>query len=55
MKIPHTSCNQRLDIPEELAGHTIECPACNASLTVPDVTAITSPSPRAQVQEPSDS
>ena len=52
MKTPCTSCNQRLDIPEELAGHTIECPACNASLTVPDVTAITSPSPRAQVQEP---
>ena len=51
MKIPCTSCNQRLDIPEELAGHTIECPACNASLTVPDVTAITSLSPRAQVQE----
>ena len=35
MKIPCSSCNQRLEIPEELAGQTIECPACNASLAVP--------------------
>ena len=52
MKIPCSSCNQRLEIPDELAGQTIECPACNASLTVPDVTAITSPSQQVQVQEP---
>ena len=52
MKIPCTSCNQRLDIPEELAGHTIECPACNASFTVPDAPAKTSPSPLVQVQNP---
>jgi cytohesin len=44
MKIPCSSCNQRLEIPEELAGQTIECPACNASLAVPP------PAP-AQVQE----
>ena len=31
MKIPCTNCNQHLEIPEELAGQTIECPACNAS------------------------
>ena len=35
MKIPCTNCNQHLEIPEELAGQTIECPACNASLAVP--------------------
>ena len=35
MKIPCSNCNQRLDIPEELAGQAIECPACNASLAVP--------------------
>ena len=52
MKIPCTNCNQRLDIPEELAGHTIECPACNASFTVPDAPAKTSPSPLVQVQNP---
>ena len=39
MKIPCSSCNQRLEIPEELAGQTIECPACNASLTVPSIAA----------------
>ena len=49
MKIPCSNCNQRLEIPEELAGQTIECPACNASLAVP---AITAPPPApAQVQE----
>ena len=35
MKIPWTNCNQHLEIPEELAGQTIECPACNTSLAVP--------------------
>ena len=35
MKIPCPNCNQRLDIPEELAGQTIECPTCNTSITVP--------------------
>ena len=47
MKIPCSSCNQRLDIPEELAGSTIECPACNASLAVP---AMAAPAP-VQVQQ----
>ena len=42
MKIPCSSCNQRLEIPEELAGQTIECPACNASLAVPAIAAPTS-------------
>jgi len=49
MKIPCSSCNQRLEIPEELAGQTIECPACNASLAVPAIAAPTSVP--AQVQE----
>jgi len=35
MKILCINCNQRLEIPEELAGQTIECPACNARLDVP--------------------
>ena len=39
MKIPCSNCNQRLEIPEELAGQTIECPACNASLAVPTLEA----------------
>ena len=47
MKIPCSSCNQRLEIPEELAGQTIECPACKASLAVP---AMAAPTPT-QVQE----
>ena len=50
MKIPCSNCNQRLEIPEELAGQTIECPACNASLTVPSLAA--PPSAPAQVQKP---
>jgi hypothetical protein len=37
MKIPCSSCNQRLEIPEELAGQTIECPACKGCLAVPDL------------------
>ena len=49
MKIPCSSCNQRLEIPEELAGQTIDCPACNATLAVPAMAAPT-PAP-AQVQE----
>ncbi|MFL2911323.1 MAG: hypothetical protein EVA72_06585 [Limisphaerales bacterium] len=36
MKIPCPNCNQRLDIPEELSGQTIECPACNSSIIIPD-------------------
>ena len=35
MKTPCPDCNQRLDIPEELSGQTIECPACNGRITVP--------------------
>ena len=46
MKIPCTNCNQHLEIPNELAGQTIECPACNSSLDVPAI--ITAP---ALVQE----
>ena len=48
MKIPCTSCAQRLEIPEELAGQTIECPACKASLSVPTLEA--SPPVTPQVQ-----
>ena len=39
MKIQCPSCDQRLEIPEELAGQTIECPACNESLDVPAMAA----------------
>ena len=35
MKTPCPNCNQRLDIPEELSGQTIECPTCNVNITVP--------------------
>ena len=49
MKIPCSSCNQRLEIPEELAGQTIECPACKASLAVPAIEA--PPTVPVQVQE----
>ncbi len=49
MKIPCSSCNQRLEIPEELAGQTIECPACNASLAVPALTATPSATPQVQI------
>lgn len=35
MKISCKSCDQNLDIPEELVGQKIECPACKASLIVP--------------------
>ena len=49
MKIPCSSCNQRLEIPEELAGQTIDCPACNATFAVP---ALETPPPAVpQVQE----
>ena len=35
MKTSCPNCNQRLDIPEELSGKTIECPACNSCITIP--------------------
>tara|TARA_B100000686_G_C16753102_1_gene953786 strand:- start:883 stop:1638 length:756 start_codon:yes stop_codon:yes gene_type:complete len=35
MKIPCPSCSQNLEIPEEMAGQTIDCPVCNGSFTVP--------------------
>jgi ankyrin repeat protein len=53
MKIPCSSCNQRLEIPEELAGQTIECPACNASLAVPYKDASPTAPPRVHVATPS--
>ncbi len=52
MKIPCSSCNQRLEIPEELAGQTIECPACKASLAVPSLAAPPPPTPRVEVTTP---
>jgi hypothetical protein len=52
MKIPCSSCNQRLEIPEELAGQTIECPACNASLAVPSLAAPPSVTPQVEVATP---
>ena len=52
MKIPCSNCNQRLEIPEELAGQTIECPACKASLAVPAIAAPTPTTPRVEVATP---
>ncbi len=52
MKIPCSSCNQRLEIPEELAGQTIECPACNTSLAVPSLAAPPSVTPQVKVATP---
>jgi len=52
MKIPCSNCNQRLEIPEELAGQTIECPACNASLAVPALLAPPPTAPRVEVATP---
>ena len=51
MKIPCSNCNQRLEIPEELAGQTIECPACNASLAIP-LAAPPPPTSRVEVTTP---
>ena len=52
MKIPCSNCNQRLEIPEELAGQTIECPACKASLAVPPLAPPPSATPQARVTTP---
>jgi len=52
MKIPCSSCNQRLEIPEELAGQTIECPACNASLAVPTLEPPPPTTPQVKVTNP---
>jgi DNA-directed RNA polymerase subunit RPC12/RpoP len=35
VKISCQTCNQNLDIPEELLGQEIECPACKAKIIVP--------------------
>ena len=42
MKIPCPSCKQRLEIDEQLAVKTIECPASNARLSLTPVAAKTS-------------
>ena len=52
MKIPCSNCNQRLEIPAELAGQTIECPACNASLTVPALEPTQPPTPKIRLSKP---
>ena len=52
MKIPCSSCNQRLEIPEELAGQTIDCPACNATLAVPALEAPPTATPQVQATIP---
>ena len=52
MKIPCSNCNQRLEIPEELAGQTIECPACNTSLTVPSPEPTAPPTPKIRISKP---
>ena len=35
MKITCPNCSQNLDIPEELAGQSIDCPVCSKSLIAP--------------------
>jgi len=52
MKIPCSSCNQRLEIPEELAGQTIECPSCKASLAVPAIEVPPPATPQIRVTAP---
>ena len=52
MKIPCSNCNQRLEIPEELAGQTIDCPACNATLAVPALEAPPTATPQVQATIP---
>ena len=52
MKIPCSNCNQRLEIPEELAGQTIECPACKASLAVPAIEVPPPATPQIRVTAP---
>jgi hypothetical protein len=52
MKTPCSNCNQRLEIPEELAGQTIECPACKASLIVPAIEAPPPATPQVQATTP---
>ena len=52
MKIPCSNCNQRLEIPEELAAQTIECPACNTSLTVPSPEPTAPPTPKIRISKP---
>jgi hypothetical protein len=41
-----------LEIPEELAGQTIECPACNASLAVPSIEVPPPATPQIRVTAP---
>ena len=50
MKIKCPSCDQRLEIPEELAGQTIECPACNTNMAAPAPPLPTPPPPIAPTQ-----
>ena len=51
MKIQCPSCDQRLEIPEELAGQTIECPACNGKLTIPSPTKPNAATPESASQK----
>ncbi|MDP7051115.1 MAG: hypothetical protein QF600_04255 [Verrucomicrobiota bacterium] len=52
MKTPCSNCNQRLEIPEELAGQSIECPACKATLTVPSAVNELTPTPSVKTPKP---
>ena len=52
MKINCSNCNQRLEIPEELAGQTIECPACNTSLVVASIEVPPPATPQIRVTAP---
>ena len=41
-----------MEIPEELAGQTIECPSCNTSLTVPSPEPTAPPTPKIRISKP---
>lgn len=41
---PH--CNQELEAPDDLAGETIDCPACEGQLIVPSPAGAESASPQ---------
>jgi len=38
-------CGQSLDAPDDMAGETINCPACNAEISIPSSSTIPAPDP----------
>lgn len=47
---PH--CKQSLEIPEEMLGRTVECPACNGSIQLPEPEPSPAPAPPPPEPEP---